>query len=108
MYDRTGAIAIGHDDGRAAAGRGDGLVAAGTAAGDRGALRGGEDLAGGLRAGGVVSGERGGVGAGSGVRPGWLEPGGVELPRLAGGGGRLGGCVPWNCGEPGTGCSGAD
>ena len=45
MYDRTGAIAIGHDDGRAAAGRGDGLVAAGASAGDRGTLWRGVDLA---------------------------------------------------------------
>jgi hypothetical protein len=40
------------------------------------------------------------------VGPGWSDPGGVELPRLAGGGGKLGGRSR-NCGEPGTGCSGA-
>src|SRR6476660_1509070 len=57
MYDRTGAIAIGHDDGRAAtAGRGDGLVAAGAASGDPGTLRCGKDLA------GRVTGGRRGIG----------------------------------------------
>jgi hypothetical protein len=45
----------------------------------------------GLRPGGVVFTGGGADGGGNLANPGWVEPGGVELPRAAGGGGRFGG-----------------